>query len=1033
MRIARLVAVAIAALLVLSSEACSTLLDAAGLAACVPKADDFTLLWWADGFPGRSPDARSLECLRTGEYAMMLDTATMRIAHLAPTTGKLSYADAGMADDRSMAGLTPAELGLTITVDGRKYRCVRGGRFETHSGPRIVESGRFLQRGDVTDLVFEDDQGHPLVTDARFEFVAWPDRLALLLEASPGRKEIAAGPSFGRVGGGHFLDGRSAIDVPASAELEPETLTLELWVYVPDGPSATRNHPWIVCSNGNEWGKGHYGLMLLEGKPTATLDIGGGRENAYTVSASNAPLRREQWHHLAMSYDGQVLRLYVGGKQQGAREVNRKRIPGSGALAIGRRQDGFDDGYHFRGVIDEVRLYRRALSAEEIAAHAARPEEVRPDPSLVRQWTFDPKGPAAMRRPGLEWTNASMEIGLQTGGKTFSDRAATSPGEVWRTGTRKSVAIALRPTAAGMVQATEPDGIAVTAAAIPAGGPCPVTYDRVRGWHCVNLDRIEPQGKQNDVMERVRVRVENREDQEQPVRLLFEKNDSGIRVPWGSPITGVSPMLRDVEGHPLGIAVQISKNWHSQPDRDLIYQGCWFHGFTLLRVPPRSTVEFEFTLVYAHWGGVAAASHAQLCLIGWGSNQLWNQSALGAWGESICYEPDQAQAQATVLDVRPLMVHSMNQDTPVQWTWTNNVGGADFFRCFDAAGRRQFPKGMKTTYHRYGPNLTEVTYAGGTGEGQLEHHATVSLYRSDDINRGVYRVRMDVRRPMEFQRFVFFQVGADTYNYTAERKMALGNESGLLREWSGQWGGGRYKTGPLACIGRVPWISMHEAVSHDSSKAGAWANRGIVIRRWDAMLGGKRAEPWVAEYGVRIGEDTSLIDIVPPPDVKKLLPGDYLEATFEHIIMPQSARDYYGPNANLRSALEKDGNTWRMIAREAMGNDLGIDVQEGTLRQTWPIRIQATEGNRAAFRMTGGLGYVPVTIAGLSGYRRPTLEIQQGDGSWRVVDQSIHGNDFWQTDYDPATGAWEITYTLAADTRGDARAGRAYRFRLENQ
>ena len=76
--------------------------------------------------------------------------------------------------------------------------------------------------------------------------------------------------------------------MPASAELEPENLTVELWVYVPEGPSATHNHPWIVCSNGNEWGQGHYGLTLLDGNPTAALDIGGGRENAYSVKHKTA-------------------------------------------------------------------------------------------------------------------------------------------------------------------------------------------------------------------------------------------------------------------------------------------------------------------------------------------------------------------------------------------------------------------------------------------------------------------------------------------------------------------------------------------------------------------------------------------------------------------------------------------------------------------------------------------------------------------------------------------------------------------------
>jgi hypothetical protein len=60
------------------------------------------------------------------------------------------------------------------------------------------------------------------------------------------------------------------------------------------------------------------------------------------------------------------------------------------------------------------------------------------------------------------------------------------------------------------------------------------------------------------------------------------------------------------------------------------------------------------------------------------------------------------------------------------------------------------------------------------------------------------------------------------------------------------------------------------------------------------------------------------------------------------------------------------------------------------------------------------------------------LETQQADGSLRVVNQSVHGNDYWQTDYDSVTGTWEITYTLAADCPGDARQARAFRFRLEN-
>lgn len=109
---------------------------------------------------------------------------------------------------------------------------------------------------------------------------------------------------------------------------------------------------------------------------------------------------------------------------------------------------------------------------------------------------------------------------------------------------------------------------------------------------------------------------------------------AAIRLPISSPITGMSAVLRDSAGNPTGIPIQISKNWHGRPEGG-VYAGVWFHGFSQVHLPPGAQLELELTLVYGHWAGFAAASHAQLCLIGWGSNPMWDQSALGSWGESI--------------------------------------------------------------------------------------------------------------------------------------------------------------------------------------------------------------------------------------------------------------------------------------------------------------------------------------------------------------------------------------------------------------
>ena len=572
----------------------------------------------------------------------------------------------------------------------------------------------------------------------------------------------------------------------------------------------------------------------------------------------------------------------------------------------------------------------------------------------------------------------------------------------------RKCALALDPL---LLRAAEPSIVRVQASEVPGGAQRPVNYEASRGWHRVDLNGIAPivppgaGEKRNDAIERVKLLLTNPSAQAQTARLLFEKSAGGFRQNIGSSITGVSAVLRDAQGNPTGIPVQLSKNWHRRPEGD-VYEGTWFHGFSQVRLPPQSSVELELTLSYGHWGGVAAASHAQLSLIGWGSNQLWDQSALGAWGESICYEPDQAQAQAAITDVRPLMVASMNKNQ--QWGWTHNVGGGDYFRLFDAQGQIVPHAAMRTAYASQGPCLTKVTYAGRSGEG-LRHSATVSLGRTDDIVRGVYHLRLDVTKATEFSRFVLLQIGADTYSYTGERKMALGNETGLLQEWNTQWGGNMVRQGPHECVGRVPWISLHEAVARrEKDEAGAWANRGLVIRSWQARLGGKNAAPWIVERGVNTqGQPTSTLDIVPPPGVTRLEPGDYVDAVIEHIVMPQAAADYYGPNDALRAALQTNGNSWRMIEREARLGERRVTMQTGTLEGLHPaVTVRAVQ-NRAAFDLRGGIGYVPITFNNLTTARGFELLF---DG--QKLDQSVHGNDFWQTDYDATSKRWSLTFNV---------------------
>ena len=209
-----------------------------------------------------------------------------------------------------------------------------------------------------------------------------------------------------RAGAGLKCDGiASHLAVSGSAKLEPKRLTLEVWVSISEYPAGKDKRRWIAGKNPNEWAEGHYGLIIENTAVGAYLNIGGGRKNCHRATGTVAGLELGRWHHLAMTYDGTELKVYLDGAPGGSKMIGKERRPGRGAFDIGRRPDGF---VYFKGLVDEVRLYARALTAAEIKAHADAPRNVKADKALVKHWSFDvqvsrPKVLAdAASRAGLE-------------------------------------------------------------------------------------------------------------------------------------------------------------------------------------------------------------------------------------------------------------------------------------------------------------------------------------------------------------------------------------------------------------------------------------------------------------------------------------------------------------------------------------------------------------------------------------------------------------------------------------------------------
>jgi len=390
---------------------------------------------------------------------------------------------------------------------------------------------------------------------------------------------------------------------------------------------------------------------------------------------------------------------------------------------------------------------------------------------------------------------------------------------------------------------------------------------------------------------------------------------------------------------------------------------------------------------------------------------FWDECAIGSFGESICYEPGRTQRRSFITDVRPLMVYGKDRK---RWGWTGNVGGGDFLVYFDAEGKYVPMIKTRGRYYSYGPNLTKVSYDEMSQDKSIKASYTVGLARADDYVRVFQDVRYDVLRPVEFSRLAFCQMPSDYYNDMKYGKAAIGNLGGLVCEWPVRMGSWQYDRKSVPMPGRQPWVSLHDVSPHEKVTQAA---RGLIVRKWDAVLGSKKCiEPRLSTYMTEWHRSNHRVaaELSSPLGLERLKPGDYVDMDIELVVLPSKVDIYYGPNRPFVAALDRDANTWKMVHREAKGNDLDIRIEEGKLIRNYPVEISVSARQRARFSVSGGVGYVPVTFSGLEDYRGLSLH-RACDGKVVEEDQSVNGNDFWQTDYDPVQESWSITYNVNLD------------------
>ena len=232
-------------------------------------------------------------------------------------------------------------------------------------------------------------------------------------QANAGTLTGATRTTAGRYGGALSFSGAGDwVTTPDANSLDLSTaMTLEAWV----NPSATGGWRTAVIKEGT--GGLSYGLYANSStnRPSAHVHIG----SSELDTRGTAQLPLNTWSHVAATYNGANLLLYVNGTLVATRPTTGALAVGSGPLRIGGNSFAADE--FFAGLIDEVRVYNRALTAGEIQVDMGSP--------IVSSDASPPTAPSGLTATGgigqasLSWTAAADDVGVA---KYNVHRSATS-------------------------------------------------------------------------------------------------------------------------------------------------------------------------------------------------------------------------------------------------------------------------------------------------------------------------------------------------------------------------------------------------------------------------------------------------------------------------------------------------------------------------------------------------------------------------------------------------------------------------------
>ena len=165
----------------------------------------------------------------------------------------------------------------------------------------------------------------------------------------------------GKIGSAVSFDGSTGhIEIPdPNNHLTPKNITLMSWIKLEDISglrSILEQYDWAGAFGTHAFrtSDGQLQLWVIWG-PAGDNILGG-------------KIKANEWAHVAGTYDGENIRVYINGKMEAEKKGAKKDLAASSkSLSIGVRGDSKNVQW-LKGLVDEVAIFDMALSEKEITA-----------------------------------------------------------------------------------------------------------------------------------------------------------------------------------------------------------------------------------------------------------------------------------------------------------------------------------------------------------------------------------------------------------------------------------------------------------------------------------------------------------------------------------------------------------------------------------------------------------------------------------------------------------------------------------------